>query len=119
MLGDNIKKIREELGFSIGDLSKKTGISDNIIKEYENNNKIPCSDTLNSISKAMDIKVSYIIRPELATRIGKLLEVENLLKNGLDEIILYAFNKEYISESKAAELMNIPLELFRILGNKK
>ena len=60
-LGENIRKIRKEKGYSILKLRELTGLSKSTISEIENDKSSPTFETLNKIAKALEIKVETLI----------------------------------------------------------
>lgn len=62
MIGDNIRRIRKEKGYSINKLSKETGISLGYLSDLENNKaKNPSMDKLKTIAKFLETTLSDII----------------------------------------------------------
>lgn len=60
-LGENIRKIRKEKGYSILKLRELTGLSKSTISEIENDKSSPTFETLNKIAKALEIRVETLI----------------------------------------------------------
>lgn len=61
MIANRVKEIREALGMSQDDLSKKSGISRTMISKLETNQKVDCKvSTLLAISSALGHPVSDI-----------------------------------------------------------
>jgi transcriptional regulator with XRE-family HTH domain len=63
-LGERIKTLRIEKGFSLQDLSQKSGISAAGIHKIESNGIIPTITTMMKIADALGKKVSYFIEEE-------------------------------------------------------
>lgn len=62
MIGDNIRRIRKEKGYSINKLSKETGISLGYLSDLENNKaKNPSMDKLKTIAKFLETTLNDII----------------------------------------------------------
>lgn len=64
-LGDFLKARREEKGYTIEALSKKTGISGGQISRLENNEQKPRFETIIDLAKALDMDLN-----ELAAKTG-------------------------------------------------
>ncbi len=60
VIGTNIKNIRMKKNISAKDLAKKCGLSELVILDIESGKKIPNSNIINSISKALAIQVDAI-----------------------------------------------------------
>jgi repressor LexA len=62
LIGDNIRRIRKEKGYSINKLSKETGISLGYLSDLENNKaKNPSMDKLKTIAKFLETTLNDII----------------------------------------------------------
>jgi transcriptional regulator with XRE-family HTH domain len=64
LLSQNIKQFRIVRGFSQADLSEKANISIPFLSAIECGNKWPSPDKLMSISKALDVEVYDLFKPE-------------------------------------------------------
>ncbi|MBS5824637.1 MAG: helix-turn-helix domain-containing protein [Clostridium argentinense] len=74
MLGENIKRIRENKKLGLNETARKAGISGSYLSDIEKGKKQnPSMDTLKSISKALD------------TTIDELLQVEPITQENLKE----------------------------------
>jgi transcriptional regulator with XRE-family HTH domain len=60
-LGQKIKKLRDEKGFSQSDLEKKCGVSSKLLSKYENERIMPTADTLKKIAEGLEISADYLI----------------------------------------------------------
>jgi len=60
-LSEVLKKLRIEKGYSQEELSEKSGISLRTIQRIENDEGKPREDTLNLLTKALDIPVDYLL----------------------------------------------------------
>lgn len=66
MIGKNIKKIREEKGYSIKDLSRLTNLDTEYLSKIEQqgvDEKITF-ETLNTIATTLDINITYLFTNE-------------------------------------------------------
>ncbi|WP_164508979.1 helix-turn-helix domain-containing protein [Clostridium rectalis] len=61
ILGERIKKRREELGLTMEDLAVKIGVSKSSIYYLENGTNKPRLDTLQQISEQLHCSISYLI----------------------------------------------------------
>jgi transcriptional regulator with XRE-family HTH domain len=60
-LGEKIKQLRKEKGYSQTFLEKKSGVNSRLLSKYENGRIIPTADTLRKIVEGLDISADYLI----------------------------------------------------------
>jgi transcriptional regulator with XRE-family HTH domain len=60
-LGEKIKQLRQEKGYSQTFLEKKSGVNSKLLSKYENGRIIPTADTLRKIAEGLDISADYLI----------------------------------------------------------
>lgn len=60
-LGEKIREQREFLRMTQDELAEKVGLSSNTIINYEKNKRVPMSDSLSLIARALKTKVSYLL----------------------------------------------------------
>lgn len=60
-LGEKIKQLRGERGFSQSLLEQKSGVSAKLLSKYENGRIIPTAETLRKVAEALDISADYLI----------------------------------------------------------
>ncbi len=60
-LGEKIKQLRQEKGYSQIFLEKKSGVNSKLLSKYENGRIIPTADTLRKIAEGLDISADYLI----------------------------------------------------------
>ena len=60
-IGNQIKKMRVEKGYSQKEMSKITGIPYSTYSNYENNNREPNAEQLKKIAKALDASISELL----------------------------------------------------------
>lgn len=60
-LGDRIKNIRKEVGYTQADLREKANISKGYLSEIENDKQEPSLKVLRRIAKALGISTSYLL----------------------------------------------------------
>lgn len=61
MLGENIKKYRLLLNISIKEMSKRTGISCQMLEKYEEGKATPNSTMLIEIAKVLGVKITNLV----------------------------------------------------------
>lgn len=100
-IGENIKKIRKEKGYSQKQLAEKLGTTPQNLAQYENGKRLPKLETLEKIANALDCEVSdidenifviklpkYELTPKRLERIQKDTEAQKLIqKQALGENI--------------------------------
>lgn len=84
MIGDKLKKRREELGLTQADLEKLTGIGNRMISNYEKNNNKPNDETILVLMKALQCDANYLFDYQPQIKNGKPLDItpheERLIK---------------------------------------
>ena len=60
-LGEKIKQLRQEKGYSQIFLEKRSGVNSKLLSKYENGRIIPTADTLRKIAEGLDISADYLI----------------------------------------------------------
>jgi transcriptional regulator with XRE-family HTH domain len=60
-LGEKIKQLRQEKGYSQILLEKRSGVNSKLLSKYENGRIIPTADTLRKIAEGLDISADYLI----------------------------------------------------------
>lgn len=63
-LGEKIRTMRKERGFSIMDIREVTGLSKSTISEIENSKSNPTADTLQKIAQALGVTVDIFFKEE-------------------------------------------------------
>ena len=63
-LGEKIKKIRNERGFSLRDLASQVDLSASFLSQIEQGKASPSIENLKKIANSLDVKVSYLIEDE-------------------------------------------------------
>ncbi|MBZ4683835.1 MAG: hypothetical protein PWP46_1229 [Fusobacteriaceae bacterium] len=64
MLGEKIKKIRNEKGFSLRDLASQVDLSASFLSQIEQGKASPSIENLKKIATSLDVRVSYLIEDE-------------------------------------------------------
>lgn len=107
VLGENIKKIREEKGMTQKELADKCNIIYQTIGKYERNLLKPKLETLNKIANALEVPIFTLLDDEEAMIVGKTImnDLNEKTNNIISEHDLsYFFNS--ISNVKNVEFVN-------------
>ena len=64
VVGDNIRMIRKQQGYSMNALAKKAGIAYATLNAIERSTKSPSVDTIRLLSEALNIPISYLLGEE-------------------------------------------------------
>lgn len=72
-LGEKIKQLRKEKGFSQSVLEQRSGVNSKLLSKYENSRIIPTADTLKKIAEGLEISTDYLL-------------FDNVPKNGLSPL---------------------------------
>ena len=84
MLGRNIKKYRLLSGMSDGQMAKKLGVSNQIIKRYEDDTMIPNSERLIEIAKLFNVSISDLVYSYDPQVIKEIAIIEKLFNDDID-----------------------------------
>jgi transcriptional regulator with XRE-family HTH domain len=60
-LGEKIKQLRQEKGYSQTFLEKRSGVNSKLLSKYENGRIIPTAETLRKLAEGLDISADYLI----------------------------------------------------------
>lgn len=78
VVGDNIRMIRQQQGYSQNALAKKAGIGQTTLNAIERSTKSPSVDTIGLLSVALNIPISYLLgekqEPAMTAQEKKLVE---------------------------------------------
>ena len=72
-LGEKIKQLRKEKGFSQSVLEKRSGVNAKLLSKYETGRIIPTAETLRKIAEGLEISADYLL-------------FDNVPKNGLSPL---------------------------------
>lgn len=72
-LGEKIRQLRKEKGFSQSFLQKRSGVNAKLLSKYETGRIIPTADTLKKIAEGLEISADYLL-------------FDNVPKNGLSPL---------------------------------
>ena len=96
IIGERIKVLRKENGWSQGELAEKIGADGRQISRYENGHITPSAEALVRLAQAFDVSVDYLLledaprRPlkvEDQTLLEKLQDVQHLSEQDRDSIL--------------------------------
>lgn len=82
-LGQNIRNIRKNKGYSIMKVKEMTGLSKSTISEIENDKSSPTSETLQKIASALECQVSVFFDEDRTEAIEETKIDEYMDKNKL------------------------------------
>lgn len=68
MIGERLRKARQELGWSQQALAKELGISAPAISQYENEERVPSVEVLIQLSDALHVSSDYILGRDLMVK---------------------------------------------------
>jgi transcriptional regulator with XRE-family HTH domain len=104
-LGEKIRELRKEKGFSQAVLESRSGVNAKLLSKYETGRIIPTADTLKRIAEGLEISADYLLFDNVPKRglsslkdlelFEKFREVEqmdpenrNMIKNIIDAVIV-------------------------------
>ena len=105
--GDRIRRIREERGLSIKDLSSRTGIDVAALRRIESGETIPALGQLVRLGRALDMKMGYLISPgidETMTVVHK-DDRRPVSRYGETKSMLFGYTYESLAPEKADRFM--------------
>jgi transcriptional regulator with XRE-family HTH domain len=106
-LADRIRRVREMRGLTIKDLSSRTGIDIDTLKQTESGEMIPALGQLVRLGRALDMKMGYFISPgidKLMTVVRK-DERRPVSRYGETKSMQYGYFYESLASEKADRLM--------------
>lgn len=134
MLGERLHRARRAAGLSLREVASETGLSHTTIRKWEQGELKPSSSQLIQLAKLYGVRTEYFFRPlyrgkadsiEQAERWQELLSLlpqppmQELGEPSAQEqaalfepLVYQALADDSISESKAAELLQLPLATF-------
>jgi len=105
--GDRIRRVRQERGLTIKDLSSRTGIDMAALERIESSETVPALGQLVRLGRALDMKMGYFISPG----IDKLMTVVRkdarrpISRYGETKSMEYGYFYECLAPEKADRLM--------------
>lgn len=106
IIGNNIKRIREEKKISRNELAEKIHITVQAISQYENCKRLPNDDILNKIAAALDISINELTKETLSYRILS-ATIETTIGDEIEDK-LFLISKKY----------NIPISILENVYNR-
>lgn len=105
--GDRIRRIREERGLSIKDLSSRTGIDIAALRRIESSETIPALGQLVRLGRALDMKMGYLVSPGIDKPITVVRKEERrpVSRHGETKSILCGYSYESLAPEKADRFM--------------
>jgi mannose-6-phosphate isomerase-like protein (cupin superfamily)/DNA-binding Xre family transcriptional regulator len=105
--GDRIRRIREERGLSIKDLSSRTGIDIAALKRIESSETVPALGQLVRLGRALDMKMGYLISPGIDKPMTVVHKDERrpVSRYGEAKSMLCGYSYESLAPEKADRLM--------------
>lgn len=109
-LGKRIKELRKERQLSQGELGVLCNTTSAAISRYENSLRLPRSDTLAKIARALDTSVDYLLNDEVAANAEE--ATDNVRIASAMQIIGMAQKQNEITPHQAHVLQKITMEVF-------
>lgn len=110
MLAERLFMARKLSGLSMESLGKQVGVSANMIKKYEHGVSVPNSTMLLSLSKAMQVPVSYFFRSMEVS----LSQVEYRKKSSTSQKLLQKIEGEIIDKAERWQILKNAWDVFPI-----
>lgn len=106
-LGDRLRKAREKRGFTLQELSSRTGTDVDTLKRMEEDEMIPPLGELVRLSKALETRMSYLISPGInepmcLVRADQRKPVSRHNEKGIEK---YGYFYESLASEKANRMM--------------
>jgi transcriptional regulator with XRE-family HTH domain len=105
--GNRIRRIREERGLSIKDLSSRTGIDTTALRRIESSETIPALGQLVRLGRALDMKMGYLISPGIDKPMTVVHKDERrtVSRYGETKSMLFGYSYESLAPEKADRFM--------------
>lgn len=87
-IAERFKMARQMRGISQRELARRAGVSANAISKYERGLNVPSSGVLIRLSKALDVKIEYFLRPDTYSIQLKAPAFRQLKMGPKDEVIV-------------------------------
>ena len=111
-VGDVIKKIRMDEGFSLRDVAKDSGISPSALSQIENNKISPNLMTLKKIAKSLNVSVISLLASEEASNISlvKSSDRRKIIRNTTEQgSIIEEFLVDSLNYEMEPAIITLPL----------
>jgi len=106
-LGENIGKYRRENGLTQEELGKIIGVATGSMQNYELNKRKPNYETLNEISKALEVSIDELVNGESSIYKNRLNRSGANIKRDVSELT----TKELIQELNSRNDFPIKIEM--------
>jgi transcriptional regulator with XRE-family HTH domain len=111
-LGDRIKEIRKQKGWSQNELSQKAGVSYAQLSRYEIKGSQPPAEVLNKLADALDTTVDYLINGDTNEKAKSTLKDAELLQqfkaveqmNDDDRSVIKKVIGAFVTQSKIRQI---------------
>ena len=77
MLGDNIRENREKLGINQVELAKLIGVSKQTVSNWENDNRIPPTQTLDKLANIFNVTTDSLLGRNAVLQSDTRVDMEN------------------------------------------
>ena len=77
MLGDNIRENREKLGINQVELAKLIGVSKQTVSNWENDNRIPPTQTLDKLANIFNVTTDSLLGRNTVLQSDTRVDMEN------------------------------------------
>jgi transcriptional regulator with XRE-family HTH domain len=106
-LADRIRRVREERGLTMKDLSSRTGMDIDTLGRIESSKVVPALGQLVRLGKALDMKMGYFISPGIdqPMTVVRKHEGRRVSRYGDAKGMLYGYSYESLAPEKADRLM--------------
>lgn len=104
---ENLKRIRNEKGFSQKEIAAKLGVSQPSYAQYENGKRNPKAETIKKIAAALDVDVSELSE----------MSKEIVILKGLDGVSMRPPNKQYSDKVFNSILQDMLINEFNLLND--
>ncbi len=81
LIGQQIKRRREELGYSQTDLARIIGKSPAAISQFESGHRFPSTQVLTKLADALRVTTEYLLGKK------EWLDINDMLKNDIEDIL--------------------------------
>jgi len=111
-IAERFKMARQMRGISQRELARRAGVSANAISKYERGLNVPGSGVLIRLSKALDVKIEYFLRPDTYSIQLKAPAFRRLEMGQKDEVIVKERVRDWLERYLEVEdLLDIDMKL--------
>lgn len=113
-IGDHIRRLRENKGWTQQELGKRLGKKTSTISAYETNAKLPSTDCLIEMAELFGVSLDMLVYGENA----KLLSIHSLSQEQKEMVSALAeyFSAEHAKRKTAEQRLHLITELVRLLN---